>query len=248
VDITKLAPLSGREQALIVGADGAAAQGNEAAAERDYMAAIAASTGRVEAHLALARLYMKQAQPDKARAILEHALALQPNHPLANYMVGKMDLANDQYEAAREKFRHGLTAQPTNMDLIVGMGVANDMLGQHHAAQQDYLRAMKANPTANLSAVRSNLAMSYILGGAPKKAVDLLQNDIKQPHVARVTRHNLALAYGMLNRHAEAKKLLVGDMDEATRTLTLARMKEYLAGKTTIKDIAPLAAPAKPAK
>ena len=228
VDASSLPPLTSREQSLIYGADGAAQQGNIAAAERDYMSAVSISTGHIEAHLALARLYEQQKEPAKERAILERALVFQPNHALANYLFGKIELDANRFAEAREAFTRGLTTQPDNVDLVVGQAVADDMLGNHEKAQGTYSRILRANPKASLAGLRTNLAMSYLLSGAPKKAVELLQAEAKKPNASSVTRHNLALAYGLLGRNAEAKKLLDGEIDEETRLLTVARLKEYI--------------------
>lgn len=240
VDASNLPPLSSREQSLIYGADGAAQQGNIAAAERDYMSAVAISKGHIEAHLALARLYEQQKEPAKERAILERALVFQPNHALANYLFGKIELDANRFDAAREAFTRGLMAQPGNIDLMVGQAVADDMLGAHEKAQSTYTRILRENPKASLAGVRTNLAMSYLLSGTPQKAVDLLKAEVKKPNTSSVTRHNLALAYGLLGRNAEAKKLLEGEIDEETRLLTVARLKEY------IKERAAGASPAVP--
>ncbi|MDX2096010.1 MAG: tetratricopeptide repeat protein [Alphaproteobacteria bacterium] len=228
VDRAALPPLTSREQALIFGADGAAQQGNLIAAERDYLSAVGISTGHVEAHLALARLYDTHNETAKEREILTRALLFQPNHPLANYMLGKLELAAARYAEARTAFERGLIQQPDSMDLIGGLGVAVDMLGEHARAQAIYLRAIRNNPKANLVSLRTNLAMSYLLSGTPKKALPLLVADAKKPNASSVTRHNLALAYGMLGRHGEARKILKGEMDEETRLLALARLKEYI--------------------
>jgi hypothetical protein len=70
--------------------------------------------------------------------------------------------------------------------------------------------------------------MSYLLSGQPQKAVDTLKPEAKKPDASSVTRHNLALAYGLLGRTGEAKKLLDGEIDEETRLLSVARLKEYI--------------------
>jgi Flp pilus assembly protein TadD len=228
VDASTLAPMTGRERSLLFAADGAVQQGNYAAAERDYLTAIAESKGHVDAHIALARLYDKQGQYEKELPILERARTLQPNEPLVNYMLGKVHLDANRFDEAHEAFQRGLKTRPDDMDLGVGEAVSNDMLGNHVAAQMGYLRVMRLNQTANLSTVRTNLAMSFLLSNEPKKAVELLKEEVKKPGVSAVTRHNMALAYGLLGRNADAKKILNGDIDEDTRQLALARLKEYL--------------------
>ena len=236
-DAASRAPITSRERALIYAADGAAAQGNYPAAERDYMAAMSEGSGHTEAHLGLAQLYLKKGQNDKALPVFEKALEVDPNHAFTNYLVGKLYLDANRYTDATGAFDRGLKQQPNNLDLATGKGVTEDMQGNHIAAQMQYLRAMKTNPTANLSNVRTNLAMSYMLSGEPKKAADLLKNEGNKAGASSVTRHNLALAYGLLGQHAQAKKLINGEMDEATRQLTMARMREYAEQRGGMKTL-----------
>ncbi|MFM9890928.1 MAG: tetratricopeptide repeat protein [Rickettsiales bacterium] len=227
VDPNHLPPLTGREQSLLVGAQGALAQGNVDAAERDYLTAVGASTGHVEAHLALARLYATQNQLEKQREVLLKALGLQPNHPELNYRLGKLELAQDNYAQALEAFKRGIVGEPNNIDLLSGAGVASDMLGDHAQAQRYYTRAIAQNPGADLSGARTNLGMSYLLSEEPKRAVDVLKDEAKKPVASETTRHNLALAYGVLGRNTEAKALVKGELDEETRLLSVARLREY---------------------
>ncbi len=225
---TERGPISSRERSLIYAADGAAQQGNFPAAERDYLTAMNEGSGHIEAHLGLAQLYIKNGQNDKALPILEKALQLQPDDALANYLTGKIYLDSNRFDDAATAFDRGLTQQPDNLDLAIGKGITEDMRGNHRAAQMQYLRGIKTNPKAALTKIRTNLAMSYLLSGEPKKAVDLLKNEGNKAGAPTVTRHNLALAYGLLGQHAQAKKLIHGEMDEATRQLTIARMREYV--------------------
>ena len=227
-DAASRAPISSRERSLIYAADGAAQQGNYPAAERDYLGAIAENSGHIDAHLGLAQLYLKNLQTDKALPLLEKALELEPDHAFANYLTGKLYLDANRYEDAASAFDRGLTSQPDNLDLATGKGITLDMQGNHRAAQMQYLRGIKTNPKASLTKIRTNLAMSYLLSGEPKKAVDLLKDEGNKADAPSVTRHNLALAYGLLGQHAQAKKLIHGEMDEATRQVTIARMRDYV--------------------
>lgn len=239
VDAATLPPMSARERSLIFAADGAVQQSNYAAAERDYLTAIADSKGHVDAHMGLARMYDKQGQRDKEEVILKRALELQPDHGLANYMLGKLYLDTYRFSEAASTFERGLKTRPDDIDLNVGEAVANDMQGRHSAAQMSYLRVMKTNPSANLSNVRTNLAMSYLLSDQPKKAIELLKPEAKKPNASPVTRHNLALAYGVLGRHPDARKVLNGEMDEENRLLAIARLNEYLKEREKLKSDAP---------
>lgn len=220
--------LSSREQALIFAADGAAQHGDTATAERDYRAAMALSSGSVDAHLGLAQLYLRTNRSSDARAVLEQALALRFEDPLANYLIGKIYIQNGEYEKAGEAFQRGLITKPDDLDLSIGLAVTKDMRREHRAAQEIYQRAMTQHPDTDLTNLRTDFAMSCLLSGQTERAIELLRDDAAKPNAVSVTRHNLALAYGLLGRDDEARRLLHGDVDEQTRLQSVARLKEYL--------------------
>ncbi len=219
---------STRARAIMLAADNAERMGNLEAAERDYLQAAALSGDGIDAHLALARLYEKRLETGKARAMLEAALERQPNHALANYLLGKLYLESHEYAKAEEAFLTGLATKPEDLDLSAGIGVARDMQGRHAEAQEMYLKALRANPKAGLANLRTNLAMSYLLSNQPAKAIEVLEPEMKNPRASTVTRHNLALAYGLMGRDRDAKALLKGEVDEDTRLLMVARLKQYI--------------------
>lgn len=228
VDPSSLPPLSGKEQALLVAADGAARTGNTAAAIRDYQSAIAQSQGHVEAHLALARLYLAQGQPGNAQTVLERARGLQPTEPDVNYQLGKLYLNQDRPAEAAKAFEAGLVGAPNNFDLLNGAGIAHDVLRDHAQAQGYYRQAIAQHPGLDLSLVNTNLGLSYLLTNEPKRAVPLLKAEAAKPGAAPTTRHNLALAYGMLGQNAEARKILGHDMTDDDRKLALERLRAYI--------------------
>ena len=244
VDVSKLGPMSGREQALMATAQAAEGRGEFASAERNYREAAGLSQGHVEAHLALAELYKKQNETSKARAVLEEAARFQPNHVAVQYALGKIYLSEQRGQDALNAFDRGLVTQPQSLDLLSGKGIALDMLRRHSAAQTIYLRALGLNPAADVSAVRSNLAMSYLLDNQPEKAAELLKEDVAAPVASPVTRHNLALAYGMLGRHTEARELVAGEMTEEEREAALKKLAQYIAGyDATGKKLSDASAP-----
>lgn len=228
VDAAALPPLSGKEQALLVAANGALRTGDTASAIRDYQTGVGMSEGHIDAHLALAKLYLSLKQPANAQVVLEKALVLQPKHPEANYLMGKILIGKDMPKEASEAFLRGLESTPSNFDLLNGAGIAHDMMRQHARAQTYYLRAIGQHPELDLAMARTNLGMSYLLSGEPKKAVEVLKDEAKKPNASAVTRHNLALAYGMLGRNGEAKALVSKEMSEDDRKMALERLKKYI--------------------
>lgn len=226
------ATLSSREQALIFAADGAAQHGDITAAERDYRSAMALSKGRIDAHLALAQLYIHNRDYEKTRDVLQQALELQFEDPLANYLMGKLSIDTGEYEKAGEAFQRGLITKPGDLDLSIGLAVSKDMRGLHDEAQKIYQRALEQNANADLTNLRTDLAMSYLLSNQAQRAIELLKEDADKPNVSSVTRHNLALAYGLVGRDSEAKQLLHGEVSEETRLQGLQRLKSYLSKQT----------------
>lgn len=239
VDVTALPPLSGQEIALITSGDVAAQRGNHAQAERNYLDAVSRSKGRIEAHLALANFYAATNELEKARNVLERANRLQPQQPRVAYLLGKMYLTENRIREALAVFEASLKMYPADLELLTATGIAYDMIPQHATAQTFYQRAQALNPKADLTVLRTNLAMSYILTGKPQMAVDLLKTDAAKPGASAVTRHNLALAYGVLGQDKEARALLKDELSEQERLENVQRIRQYVAQQKGL-------APAKP--
>ncbi len=182
VDAVHLSPMSGQEQALMVSADSAAAGGDSDRAERSYLDAVARSQGHVEAHLALANLYLRQGRMQNAGEILGKAAQLQPNNPQVAHLLGKILIGQNQPGEALAAYNRGLVAAPNDLDLLNGAGVASDMLHRHRAAQVYYQRALAAWPATAQPTTKTNYAMSLILDGQSKAAIALLKDEVKKPH------------------------------------------------------------------
>jgi Flp pilus assembly protein TadD len=159
---------------------------------------------------------------------LLRAIEWQPNHPKANYLLGKIYLNESKPKEAAEAFLRAEQTDPSNPDVLNGAGVAQDMLGLHKLAQRYYLRAQTSG-RGDPAVIRTNLGLSYLLSGEPKLAVEQLKPEAKKATAPAATRHNLALAYGMLGKNAEARALVKNEMSEEDRLLALERLKKYIA-------------------
>lgn len=233
VDVSNLPPMSGQERALLIAADASANTGDTASAERNYLSAVAQSKGHITAHLSLARLYASQGKSEKAEEILNKALEFQPNDAETNRMLGKIALNDNRPSEALARFNTGLKVDPTNPDMLSGAGIANDLMHKHSAAQVIYLRALSLRPSEDMSLVKNNLAMSYLLDNKAQKAADLLKKEVTKPNPPAAMRHNLALAYGVLGKHVQAKTLLNGEISEEERQQSLKRLAEHIAQDKT---------------
>lgn len=239
VDRTTLAPLTTKELALLASGDAASRNKDPRSAEQYYLDATDLSRGHIDAHLALAEFYLEQDKTAEAKTILERAHALQPDHPRASYLLGKIAIQANKPDEALAYFNLGLDSAPRDVDLLNGAGIANDMLHNHPRAQALYQQAITLSPKEDLALAQTNLAMSYLLANEPKKAVALLKPLAKQPNASSVARHNLALAYGVLGKNSEAKALVSEDMTEEERTQALAQLEEYIAAPATEKPVIP---------
>ncbi|MEJ0010826.1 MAG: tetratricopeptide repeat protein [Alphaproteobacteria bacterium] len=249
VDVVHLPPMSGQEQALMISADSALASGDTERAERSYLDAVARSQGHVEAHLALASLYLHEGKTQQAGEILGKAAQLQPNNPVVDHMLGKIAIAQDRPADALGDFNRGLVSTPGDLDLLNGAGVASDVLHRHRAAQLFYQRALALHPAIAQPTTKTNLAMSYILDGQSKAAIALLKDEAKKPAATPQLRDNLALAYGLEGRTVEARKLTAGHMTEDERLASLARVHAYIAAEQAPaprQPIGPAPAPHQP--
>lgn len=229
VDVASLPPLGGEERALIAAGDGAAQTGSFDLAERNYRDAASRSIGHVDAHLALARFYINSQKYAKAEPVLKQAAEWQPANAEVNYLLGKTYLQQAKANDALATFMHGLQATPDDANLLSGAAVAYDSMGEHKKAQALHRQSINAASGTLRTSFMSNLAMSYLLDNQPSQTVTLLEPEAKKPGMPRVLRHNLALAYGLLGRDAEARTLLQGDVTEEGRKQSVTQLKAYIA-------------------
>lgn len=86
--------------------------------------------------------------------------------------------------------------------------------------KKSYNKALRIAPEDR--AALSNLALSVLASGDPARAAAMYEGMMKEGANSAQIRHNLALAYGLLGRDAEARKLLSGDLTGTPLESTLA--------------------------
>ncbi|MDG1286370.1 MAG: tetratricopeptide repeat protein [Rickettsiales bacterium] len=218
-------PLSDRERSLIHLADTMRSGGDVDSAIDLYKRAMAKSKHQVEAHLALADLYLQLERNSDAQEVLLTAKKRQPKAALVNLGLAKLAVNRGETQEAIGYFNDGLEGTPNHLDLLSGKAVSLDMEGQHDAAQALYFKALDTT-SESAEFVQSNLAMSYIMNGQYDEAIAQL-TAIDTMEKSAVMRQNLALAYGLKGQMKKARKWGLKDLSKKEFEQNIKFYKNY---------------------
>lgn len=137
---------------------------------------------------------------DEAAALYRQARSQDPTNPDPYRELGKIFIAQDNASEALKEFDAALHRDSRDFRSWNGRGVALDMLGRRKAAQEAYRQGIALAP--DNVALRNNLGLSLALDGDHGAAIEVLE---ALREATPRTRQNLALAYGLAGRHADAE-------------------------------------------
>lgn len=123
---------------------------------------------------------------------------------------GKLLLSLDQPMAAKVQYEAALDRDSDDAKARGGLAVALDYLGQHKGAQKEYESLLKKEPR-NLGVI-NNYAYSLILSHDYAGAIKLLEPEVDNPAASPALRQNLALAYGLAGKEADAARVAATDL------------------------------------
>lgn len=203
-----------------------AAQGADATdpAPRLAAARLFESAGEYQA---AARLYDDMAKTDNGTNQLTLQLAA-----ARSYLKAK------QYGEAAMRYER-LANQSGDWRAFNGLGVVRDLEGNQGVAIRAYKTALERAPDAEKSKVRANLALSYVLEGDARGAIDLLEPVEKKEHLSSSEQRYLALAYGFAGRVNDAARLGLKEppsyelLKQSLETVDGPQAKAAPAGKVT---------------
>ncbi|MFZ0694806.1 MAG: tetratricopeptide repeat protein, partial [Alphaproteobacteria bacterium] len=141
------------------------------------------------------------------------ALEYEHNNVEALRGLGTALIGLNQPGLAIDHFKAALAIEPDYRSYN-GLGVASDHMGQHKAAQDYYEAGLKGFPK-NLTLL-NNLGLSQLLTRDYDAAMVTLVTAAEQPGATARQRLNLALAYGLAGRDAEAQRIARIDLDDKT--------------------------------
>ena len=115
-------------------------------AEKTFTRALTTDPESIKIYTGLARSKMGQKDMPAALGFLRKGLAISPDSPDANYLLGVILLKNNQVAAAVKPFKRVLKVQPKNLNSRVNLGVAEGRLGHYDAARREFRRVLQLNP------------------------------------------------------------------------------------------------------
>lgn len=150
--------------------------------------------------------------PRGAAGAFRAALDLQPGNTPALLGLGGALIRLDQPLAALQQYEIALNQNPDTVRALSGAGIAADLAGETERAQGYMRRGLEQQPD-NVTLL-NNLGYSLILSGDYREAIALLEMATALPDSTAQHRQNLALAYGLAGRDAEAARMIRMDFGE----------------------------------
>lgn len=196
------------EQAMKRGADAVAAEKFEDAA-KNYMRAAEYEPGKVDPLIALADVLWQQKKAAESAKVLEHAHRMDSGNATVLRNLGRAYVAMNDPQKAQHAYMSALEIDPGSARTLNGLAISYDMTGDYETAQQHYRAGLALEP--NNIDIKNNLAYSLITSKKYTEAIAILEPLVKNPNATERQRNNLALAYGLVGRDADAKLVLGGD-------------------------------------
>lgn len=172
------------------------------AAARIYREILTVDPKNPDALHLLGAVYLQQENPAKAADLIRQAVALAPKNPamhgnLATALLeqGKIDEAIGHYETA-------LSIDPNYLDARYNLGNARRQKGDFAGAAADYARVAEMEPR-HLPA-RNSHALCLLELDQFKRAVEILEDILRQAPDDRQTRQNLGIALQVSGRPNDA--------------------------------------------
>ncbi len=151
--------------------------------------------------------------PAEAVKVLTRAHTLDPNSTLILKNLGRSYVALDKPAQAQEAYLDALAIDPNDTKILNGLAISYDMDGDHATAQRHYRAGLALEPQ-NLD-LQNNLSYSLIASGKYADAVDILEPLINRAGATPRQRQNLALAYGLLGKEDDVRRVSKVDLTPA---------------------------------
>lgn len=201
-------------------AQAADASGNSELALSMYMAAAASAPDNIDLQLRCADALARRGKIDEAHHMLAERLRAHPSQPNLSRALALIDLVAGRPAQAIAGLDQVLAVNPGDMQALVDKGVALDLLGQHTAAQAIYQQMLATSP--NDAVARNNLALSLMLEGRTRQALDTLAPMQNAAGSSQRLRTNLGILYAATGNVQRSRELL-GDKATDGEVSAMAR-------------------------
>ena len=174
----------------------------------------------------LGTLLVRAGEADRARAVFERALALQPDFAEANNDLGALLAQQGDLDAAIDRFRRALAAAADYPDALNNLGYALLLSGQEAEARALYEKALALQP--DFPEALNNLGLLFGRAGELDRAEHYFREALRRRQDYGEAANNLALALVARGQDAEAVRLLEQFVEKAPHFedayLTLAKI------------------------
>jgi eukaryotic-like serine/threonine-protein kinase len=180
------------------------------AARRAFDRALELDPGSVEANLYRVYMLLSRGEKESARHGIEHLL-----HTAANdwnvHMVAGMTLRLDgMYEQALDQFNRSLNLNPANAPIIYNHRArVYQYQNQLELAAEELEKGLTLEPKHPL--LRTSVAYQHMRQGDLRKAIDTLEEVIRDDDRMRIAYPTLAMCYAQVGERDKAASLIVED-------------------------------------
>ena len=152
--------------------------------------AIQASPKSAAPHLALANLYAKMGNTQRAVDERMAALALSPGDTQTRLLVADALMAQKKYTQAAAQYDLAVQAQPSSASAQNARGTAHELAGDNAGAQAAFEAALGLDPQS--ATAQNNLGVVYEKQGKKSQAVAAYKKAVRLDPALQVARKNLA--------------------------------------------------------
>jgi Flp pilus assembly protein TadD len=176
--------------------------------------------------------YVRLGRNEDAKAQFHAALALAPDHAVANYNLGVIAILESRASDAFEHLTRAIAAKPTYAEAHANLGVLLEATGRPVEALDHYKKALESRP--DNAAALANLARLQMRRGRPDQAVGHYEHLQRLQPDNAVVLASLAAAYAADNQpgravrtaHAALQRALAAKNETLARELN-AKIQEY---------------------
>ncbi len=145
----------------------------------------------------LAEILVAMGRTEQAINAYRRILETSPDNAQARLALGKLYVSLGQHDLAVAELRTAVQDKPGDPRIYNALGVAHGLQGAHEAALHAFEAGLRAAPED--MSLRSNQGLSLVLNGRYEEGIQVLEALAADPHAKETSRHNLQLAYNMVN-------------------------------------------------
>jgi len=162
--------LPGLEMDPLIRARNALANGEKAAAAREYRGLAAVNSRDFDLLLQAAEGLVRAGDAAGGAALIARAWSMNPGHPRVQTTLGWAFYWTKKYDDAAARFEMALRANPREVRAHAGLAEVRLEQQRYAEAEASLLRALELDPT--IGSAHNSLGVAYAFTGRPQRAVE----------------------------------------------------------------------------